>query len=153
MCFRCQILRQASLENSVVHMEKKFCFRGLEYKTIHTSVIHTPSGQILKLFLFHTEVQLIYSVLVSSVQQSDSVIHIHILFRFFSHLVYYRTLSSLCYTAGRTGFFRIPSAQCYPHSPVLRPPDISLSPLLLTQHREPHSFHCQGFMLLANGQK
>ena len=33
-------------------------------------------------------------VLVSGVQQSDSVVHIHIsLFKFFSHLIYYRILS------------------------------------------------------------
>ena len=46
-------------------------------------------------------VWLIYNaVLVSGVQQSESVMHMHIaiLFRFFSHIGYYRILSSfLCY--------------------------------------------------------
>ena len=49
-------------------------------------------------------VWLIYNaVLVSGVQQSESVMHMHIaiLFRFFSHIGYYRILSSfLCYTIG-----------------------------------------------------
>ena len=95
---KCQILRQASLENSVVHMEKKFCFRGLEYKSIHTPVIHTRSGQIFKFFLFHI-VQLIYSVLVSSGQQSDSVTHVYLVFsEFFSQLRLLQSIeqSSLC---------------------------------------------------------
>ena len=55
--------------------------------------------------LFLTEVQLIYNVvLITAVQQSDSVIHIHSFFKiFFSIIVQHRILneySFLCYTVG-----------------------------------------------------
>ena len=46
--------------------------------------------------IFFIGVELIYNVvLVSGVQQSDSIIHIHIfiLFRLFSHIGYHRILS------------------------------------------------------------
>ena len=52
----------------------------------------------LLLFLIFVGVQLIYNiVLVSGVQQSDSVIHVHIsiFVRFFSHVGYYRILSKV----------------------------------------------------------
>ena len=55
-----------------------------------------------------------FTVLVSGVQQSDSVIHVHIsiFFKFFSHLGYYRIFeqSSLCYIV-------VPSVQ-FTHSVV-----------------------------------
>ena len=44
-------------------------------------------------FSFYAGVELISSVvLVSGIQQSDSVVHIHqsFIFKFFSHVVYYR---------------------------------------------------------------
>ena len=45
------------------------------------------------LLLFKINVQLIYNVVpVSAVQHSDSVIHVYMLFIFFSIMVYYRIL-------------------------------------------------------------
>ena len=57
-------------------------------------VCGSPCGQCEVLFTF-TEVYLIYNkVLISSVQQNDSVIHKHIFFFiFFTIMVYYRMLS------------------------------------------------------------
>ena len=61
----------------------------------HYSAYH--KGQTASLFFFFLiDVKLIYSVaLVSAVQQSESVIRIHIstFFRFFSHIGHYRVLS------------------------------------------------------------
>ena len=59
---------------------------------------------------FYIEVWLIYNVLVSSVQQSDSFIYTHIYmyiyFRFFSIIGYHKILSSLWYTyCGRSLLF------------------------------------------------
>ena len=54
-----------------------------------------------KHFFFFIRVYFIYNVvLVSAVEQSESVIHIHVstlFLRFFSHIGHYRVLSSLCY--------------------------------------------------------
>ena len=73
-----------------------------------------PFGTLVCFFLiilfvyFFIEVELIYNVvLVSSVQQSDSVIHIYILFQILFH---YRLLqdieySSLCYIYSRSLLF------------------------------------------------
>ena len=51
--------------------------------------------------IFFIRVYLIYNVvLVSAVEQSESVIHIHVstlFLRFSSHIGHYRVLSSLCY--------------------------------------------------------
>ena len=58
---------------------------------------------------------MIYIVaLVSAIQQSESVIHIHIstLFRHFSHIGHYRVPSSLCYTVGS---YSVQSAQSLSH--------------------------------------
>ena len=57
----------------------------------------------IKKKVYFIEVQLIYNVvLISTVQQSDSVIHIYIFFFiFFSIMVYHKIeYSSLCYTVG-----------------------------------------------------
>ena len=65
------------------------------YLFLHTFFLFLTLHTLFK-FLFCIGLQLIYNVvLVSGVQQSDSVIHIHTLFfsKFFSHLVYSRILS------------------------------------------------------------
>ena len=55
--------------------------------------------KFFKIFLSFIELDLICNVVViSAIQQSDSVIHIHIstfFFRFFSHLGYYRMLGGV----------------------------------------------------------
>ena len=72
-----------------------------QFKKIHAS----KCSQELKKKFFFIGVQLIYkAVLVSSVQQSESVIHIHVS-TLFKIIFLYRPLqsidqSSLCYTAG-----------------------------------------------------
>ena len=72
------------------------------------------TGIVLFLF-FSIEVELIYNiVLISGVQQSNSVIHIHMyvfFFRFFSIIGYYKIMNmSLCYTVI---FFRSQLICCF----------------------------------------
>ena len=55
----------------------------------------------IKLSIFLTEVELIYTVvLISAVQQSDSVIHMYILFFMFFSIMNIVEYSSLCYILG-----------------------------------------------------
>ena len=54
------------------------------------------SDNVLLFFLIFIGVQLMYNVLISGVQQSESVIHIHtytLFLRLFSHIGRYRVLS------------------------------------------------------------
>ena len=83
-----------------------------------------PSYQLF----FLTEIQLIYNVvLVSHIQQYDSVLHIYLqIFIFFPIKVYYGILSSLCYIYSRTllsvyfinsNLYLLAPNSCFIHSP------------------------------------
>ena len=81
-------------------------YHCIAYVTIchYLSRIKSPE-QYLKKNLYYIEVQLISSVvLVSGVQQSDSIVHIHlsILFQILFPFILLKNIehSSLCYTVG-----------------------------------------------------
>ena len=65
-------------------------------------------------FLCYIGVQLIYNVvLVSGVQQSDSVIYIYEIFRFFFHIGYYRLLCSVLSAIQQVLFVYLFNIQLY----------------------------------------